>query len=164
MSQELAQSSQSLTTQFDRKGIFRISGVESRFQGVEGTFDKGKIYRHAVYNGSYEAWVYNEGIRSARIPHGGPPSPGSASPKKSRDTDLRAKNDLKHAVPGTYILNLTVRDTYGTTILEFSNGKWTGNPEALELKEIVRLLCEKYRDPRPKAVPSIPQLHAEGFA
>ncbi|MCE7886803.1 MAG: hypothetical protein DYH13_04775 [Alphaproteobacteria bacterium PRO2] len=139
--------------------IFTVGSSMSNFRGKEGRFERGTIKKNGAEYATYEARTYDKGLSAARIPHGGPPSPGGASPKKPKTDDLKSTLDLTTALKNTWIFDLKLQDVKGNTILELTNGQWVkGNPEADELKEIVKMFSDRFAAPKPVTPAAPPQL------
>lgn len=156
MSQELAPSAQSISSQFDRKSTLTVANVQSTFRGNDGRFERGEIYWEDVKFGTYEVLTYDKGLLAARIPPGPVPQP----PFKKMEKRTKA-DDLKPALKDTWIFDLKVRDTSGHTVLEVIRGQWiTGNPETNDVKELINMFSERF--PAPK--PAQPVFHGHVFA
>ncbi|MGB4106463.1 MAG: hypothetical protein WBK55_01550 [Alphaproteobacteria bacterium] len=117
-----------------------VADTVSSFRGKDGRFENGDIYKNGKKYGSYETRTYDKGLAAARIIPGPPPQPPFTPVRKMTKAD-----ELASALEGTWIFDLKVKGINGSTILEIVKGKWvTGNPEADELKEIVKMFSDRF--------------------
>lgn len=136
MSQELAQRPQPITPQF--KATITCAPL---YMGREGNLCQGSLHaEHATY--SYTVTAYSEKVAQARVI----PGPFHIKPKK--------ENEFSSVLPGSWILELRVRDAENKTVLHFEKGAWTKGPQTEEEHAIVETLKHMFPPASPKPQPA----------